>query len=365
MSEQTIPPQAGLAPTAGTLPADVRIPGPEAGVPDAPTAEPPRRRRRRLAVLAILLILLGVFALFAGWYLATRKPISELPIVPPVVAADVPSYGYSIYGTGAPTGVAVNGTGDRLYVAQTGGDGNVQVFDAKGVALGELKAPALTTGNHVPVYVAVNPATQDVYVSDRATGAMYIYSADGVYRRTFDPGTARKGWQPLGIGFGSDGTMYVTDVALPQKVHQFAPDGTWVRTIQPEAAFNFPNGVWPDSSGNVYVADSSNGRLRVYAPDGRELGGVPRGAREGELGLPRGVAIDDQGRIFVVDTTAHSVQVYKVPGSGDRQPPYVGRFGVQGSADGTFQFPNGIAVDARGHVFVTDMANNRVQVWSY
>ena len=120
-----------------------------------------------------------------------------------------------------------------------------------------------------------------------------------------------------------------------------------------------------DASGNIYVADSSNGRLRVFAPDGRELGGVARGARAGDLGLPRGLAIDDQGRVYVVDVTAHQVQIYKVLGAGDRQPAYVARFGVQGSGDGAFQYPNGVAVDTHGHVFVTDMANNRVQVWSY
>jgi DNA-binding beta-propeller fold protein YncE len=373
MSEQTLPPQAGLAPTAATLPADVALPGGEAGTPQAPTTEPPRRRRRRLAVLALLLILLGIFALFAGWYLATRKPISELPVIPPVTQNQAPAYSFSMYGgqTGglaAPTGVAASADGSRVYVAQSSGPKTVAILDGRGERIGELKPPATEGTGHIPVYVAIDPATQDVYVSDRLTGKIYVYSAEGVYRRTFNPGKeiADVGWLPLGVGFAHDGTMYVTDLSAPGRIHVFGSDGKLVRSIQPTGTpLNFPNGVWPDANGNIYVTDSNNGRLRVFAPDGSELGGVPRGARQGDLGLPRGVAIDDQGRVFVVDTSAHGVSIYKTLGPDDRKPAFIGQFGVQGAADGAFQFPNGISVDTRGRVYVTDMANNRVQVWSY
>jgi sugar lactone lactonase YvrE len=259
----------------------------------------------------------------------------------------------------------VNAAGDRIYVAQTAGDKTVKIVDGRGTPIGDMKPPAIPASDHVPVYVAVNPANGDVYVSDRVTAKIYVYSADGVYRRTFDPGKDRNSWLPLGIGFGGDGTMYVTDLSMPMKVHQFAPDGAWVRTIQPDNPFSYPNGIWPDTKGNIYVSDSNNGRLRVFAADGREEGGIPRGARAGDLGLPRGVTVDDESRVYVVDTSAHAVQVYKALGPDDRRPGYVGNFGGQGSADAQFEFPNGVAVDARGHVIVTDLANNRVQVWSY
>jgi sugar lactone lactonase YvrE len=295
--------------------------------------------------------------------------VSELPVIPPVVTNPVPSYGYSIYGVASPTGVAVSADGSRIYATQTlaseaTGPAVVKVFDAKGDQTGVLTPPA-GDGTNVPVYVAIDPKTQDVYVSDRFTGQIYVYSQDGVYRRTFDPGKDRKGWLPLGIGFGGDGTMYVTDLAAPAKVHVFAADGSWVRTIQPDDALNFPNGVWPDGNGNIYVADSNNGRLRIFAPDGTEIGGVRRGARQGDLGLPRGVVVDDEGRVYAVDASGHAIQIYKALQAGQSVPDYVGRFGIQGSADGAFQYPNGIATDARGRLYVTDLANNRVQVWSY
>ena len=39
--------------------------------------------------------------------------------------------------------------------------------------------------------------------------------------------------------------------------------------------------------------------------------------------------------------------------------------GGEGVADGQFEYPNSVAIDARGRVYVADTFNDRVQVWSY
>ena len=77
------------------------------------------------------------------------------------------------------------------------------------------------------------------------------------------------------------------------------------------------------------------------------------------------MAIDGDGRLYVVDTTAHTVKVYDLPDEVTEVPSYVGSFGVEGFDDGTFQYPNGIAIDGDGRIYVTDRENNRVQVWTY
>jgi sugar lactone lactonase YvrE len=59
------------------------------------------------------------------------------------------------------------------------------------------------------------------------------------------------------------------------------------------------------------------------------------------------------------------VRVYRVGDAEHPSPGYLGSFGQEGLRDGNFEFPNGIAVDNRGRVYVTDRENNRVQVWSY
>ena len=46
-------------------------------------------------------------------------------------------------------------------------------------------------------------------------------------------------------------------------------------------------------------------------------------------------------------------------------PTFVGSFGTLGVGDGQFNYPNGLAVDARARIYVTDRENNRVQVWGF
>jgi DNA-binding beta-propeller fold protein YncE len=335
------------------------------GTPTTELAAHARRRRRRIALLAVLAIAATGLVLFSAWYLITRKPISELPL-PGLTTEAVPTYSFSVYGITAPTGVAVTPDGGRLYVTQTEGEPRVLVFDGRGNPLGTLDPPATTGTDHVPVYIALDPGNGDVYVSDRPTGSIYVYGSDGTFLREFNPGKSLGGWQPLGVAFDSQRHLYVTDVSGPfNSIHEFDAEGALVRTIGKAGQFNFPNGIAIDAAGNLYITDSNNGRLVVLDPSGQERAVVRRGAGAGDLGLPRGTAIDDSGRVYVVDTTDHDVQVYHLIGTESVPPAYIGQFGMLGTDDGAFQYPNGVAVDDRARVYVTDWRNNRVQVWTY
>lgn len=339
------------------------VPTLPAGAPPAVEADPEQRRRRRKII--ILLLLIGSLAILLGiaiWYLLFRQPL-PLPVIP---VTAVPSYSTSIYGANGPSGVAVTASGDRIYVAETEGDKVVRVFDAGGNQVGVLRPPVETGTEHVPVYVAIDPTTEEVYVSDRPAGAVYVYGPDGAYEREFRPALAIEGWQPLGIAFDPAGNVYVTDLNSPQRVVEFDRAGKLVVTFGQDEQLSFPNGVAVDADGRVYVTDSNNGRLLVFGTDGTLLSKIGRGAGSGSLGLPRGVAIDGQGRTFIVDSSGQGVLVYTAAsGDGTEAPENVGFFGSHGVADGQFSFPMGVAVDGRGRVYVADTANDRVQVWSY
>ena len=337
----------------GTLPA---------GAPPAEVeADPERRRRRKLLLLLLLLGSLAILLGIAIWYLLFRQPL-PLPIITPPA---VPAYSTSIYGAADPSGVAVSPSGDRIYVAETGGDKVVRMFDGGGNELGVLQPPATTGGEHVPVYVAVDPTTQNVYVTDRPAGAVYVFDRDGAYLSEFRPAVAIEGWQPLGLAFDADGNLYVTDLAAPARVLKFDATGKLLLTLGDGEGMSFPNGVAVDADGLVYVSDSNNGRLLVFGADGALLSKIGRGAGAGNLGLPRGIAVDGQGRAFVVDSSGQGVLVYRALVSGQEQPEHLGFFGGHGIADGQFAFPMGVAVDAHGRVYVADTANGRIQVWSY
>ena len=339
--------------------------------PSAPAAagteveQEEERRRRKLLLLLLLFVAIAAVAT----YLILRATGSSTSDLPGIGSTELPTYQFSFYGVARPLGVAVNRAGDRVYVTESDGPRLVHVYDRDGKHLGTLGPPTKSSGlAHVPVYVAVDPVNDDVYVSDRITQSVYVYNARGAYKRTFQPSRTEigGGWQPLGLAFDAEGRLYVTDVSGPaNRILSFDRAGGLLRIFGASAHLSFPNGLAVDGLGNVYVADSNNGRVVVFDRTGRLVAGVGQGAGAERFGLPRGVALDGKNRLFVVDTTDQSVQVLKVPGSGTPLPELIGGFGQEGSVEGAFEYPNGDAVDGSGRVYVTDRENNRVQVWSY
>lgn len=346
-------------------PADVLV------LPEAPESpgEPQvddeeRKRRRRIFVLAILGGLFLLLVIFFLWYLLFRKPITQ--IIPPLDLTNPPAYQGSIYGLTKPLGIAVSTDGARIYVTQSSGDQATLLLDGAGKPVAVLAPPADITAHASQLYVAVNPLTGDVYATDRTAGAVNHYRADGSYVDQFENGPTIDVWQPLAIAFDTNGNLYVSDVGGgDQTVHVFGPDGALLRNLGSEGLFSFPNGIAVDKAGYVYVSDSNNGRLLVFDPAGTQVAIVKRGPGQGELGMPRGVAFDDTGRVYVVDSVGQGVHMYRPLQQGDQAPTFLARFGREGTTDGAFEFPNGIAVDGRGHVYVTDWNNDRLQVWSY
>ena len=79
------------------------------------------------------------------------------------------------------------------------------------------------------------------------------------------------------------------------------------------------------------------------------------GKENGQLNFPRGLAIDSSGNILVSDTNNGRIQKFSPTGA------FLSVFGKTGQGPGEFREPGGIAVDASGNIYVADVANNRVQ----
>jgi len=331
---------------------------------EQPGEEQPRRSRRKAIFAFLLLGLLAMLATIATWYFLFRQPIPvPIPVIP---QSEVPTYATAVYGAQRPSGVAVSPSGDRIYVSQSEGDRTGIVFDGGGNKVGTMAPPETTGTDHVPVYMAVDPLTEEVYVSDRLAGTVYIYDRDGAYQRELTLAVPRTGWQPLGLAFDKAGNLYVTDLSGPyQKILVIDRTAQVLRTLGENDKLSFPNGVGIDGSGNVFVTDSNNGRLLMYDAEGTVRGQIGRGAGQGNLGLPRGLAVDGSGRVFVADATGQGVFIYRAPSGDSRRLDYLGFVGGEGVADARFEYPNSVAVDARGRVYVADTFNDRVQIWSY
>ena len=138
------------------------------------------------------------------------------------------------------------------------------------------------------------------------------------------------------------------------------------------AGLNGAQGVATDAAGNVYVADGGNQAIRKITPAGvvttfagsAGLGGAADGTGgAARFSNPRAVATDSAGNVFVADTGNHTIR--RITPAGE-VTTLAGSPGVSGSVDSTgvgarFNLPTGVAVDARGNVFVADSGNHSIR----
>ena len=81
------------------------------------------------------------------------------------------------------------------------------------------------------------------------------------------------------------------------------------------------------------------------------------GDGEGQLRLAAGIALSNDGSVvYITDEYHHRISVFDAD-SGD----FVRAWGTHGSADGEFDGPTGIRVDADENLYITDENNHRVQ----
>jgi DNA-binding beta-propeller fold protein YncE len=78
------------------------------------------------------------------------------------------------------------------------------------------------------------------------------------------------------------------------------------------------------------------------------------GTGQGEFMTPVDVAVGAQGRVYVVDTGNFRVQVFAANGE------YLTQFGGYGTGETDFALPVGIALDGAGHIVVSDAGLDRV-----
>jgi DNA-binding beta-propeller fold protein YncE len=109
--------------------------------------------------------------------------------------------------------------------------------------------------------------------------------------------------------------------------------------------FVAPAGLAIDGRGSLYVADSGNDRVQVFARDGRWL----RTLGVGLLSAPEAVAVSRDGAVFVADTGNHRVVQFSWWGATTR---IIG--------EGELTTARGVAVDAGGALLVADTGNDRV-----
>ena len=238
-----------------------------------------------------------------------------------------------------PRSIAIDASGN-LYVADEYNDcirkitpqGMVSTV-AGGGGWGYVDGAAGVAKFNAPVDIAIDPLG-NLYVTDPGNRRIRMITPQGVvstvagnYSTGFadGQGTAAAFNYPYGIAMDLGGTLFVTD-PYNHNIRKITPE-YMVSTLNSSriqgfadgpiasALFYYPHGIAADASGNLYVADKFNHRIRKISPEGvvTTVAGSTQGfvegpALEARFYSPTDIAIDGSGNLYIADTGNHAIR---------------------------------------------------------
>ena len=100
-------------------------------------------------------------------------------------------------------------------------------------------------------------------------------------------------------------------------------------------------------------------RVTIFSQEGKFISSFPiQGWNSDSMDNKPYIAVDSEGRVFVTDPEGYRVLVFSPNGD----PLFV--FGKYGPEDNAFGFPNGVALDSTGALWIADAGNNRLERFS-
>jgi len=216
-----------------------------------------------------------------------------------------------------PEGIAVDGS-NNVYVADYL-NSRVQKFDSSGNYLTEWGGYGATNGQFdYPQGIAVDSGN-NVYVADRDNSRVEKFSSIGTYLTQWGSrGNGNVQFEyPTGIAMDSGNNVYVTDF-YNDRIQKFDSSGNylaqWGSPGTNIGQIGYPEGIAVDSSNNVYVIDQTNDRIEKFDENGNYLvqwGSLGSGA--GQFSSPGGIALDTtRNLIYVADSGNSRIEVFAI-----------------------------------------------------
>jgi RHS repeat-associated protein len=280
--------------------------------------------------------------------------------------------------------------------------GSTATFTLSTLALGNHSITAYWPSNGTVGPLTSNVILETVYLSGSiqlpSSGVINTVAGDGLATYSGDSGAAVAAGlhSPTGIAVDSSGNIYIADTANNRirkvtastgNITTVAGNGTagysGDGSLAVNAELNNPTSVAVDSSGNLYIADGYNNRIRkvtvssgnIATIAGNGTGGFSGdggAATSAELYDPADVALDTSGNIYIEDVynsrirkvTVSTGKISTIAGNGTAG--YSGDGGAATSAEISLRSyyatsGGGIALDSSGNIYIADINNNRVR----
>jgi len=256
--------------------------------------------------------------------------------------------------------------------------------DGGNAASAQLNGPlGLTVTPSGDIYIAdtvnnvVRKVSNGIITTVAGTGTQG-YSGDG------GPAVNAQLKFPVGVTVDSSGNLYIADTGnwAIRKVSGGTITTFVGTTCCFPLGLNSPAGLALDGSGNLYVADSANQRVLAVSSGGtvttvagarnpnafgvRGYNGDNISATTAWLNYPVSVAVDASGNLYVADGLNQRIRkvsngvITTVVGNGT-----AGFSGDGGSpTNAELTYPSGVAVDANGNLYIADAGNKRIRAVS-
>lgn len=247
---------------------------------------------------------------------------------------------------------------NNLYVADM--TGRIQKFAPDGTWLLSWQMPETDVGR--PKGMGIDKDGFVIVVEPHYARINHYDSEGTLVRQWGERGTNRGQLAfPRAVVANRAGELFVSEYGAVDRIQRFSPDGLGLLSVigsygHGPSEFNRPEGLGIDRQDRLYVADSCNHRIQVFAVDGRRLRSHGRpGRQRGEMSYPYDVCVDANGNEFVCEFGNSRIQVFDAEGNA------VEVIGGPGRARGQFSNPWSLALDLAGNLYVADAGNDRVQ----